>query len=68
MNRAGARARAQCTYNHIMELALIQAFRVYHVVPDSILREIEKNRDRLQELYRRAYTLRSKGNLASVID
>jgi hypothetical protein len=61
----GERIRAQYSYYHIMELALVQVLRIYHVVPDSILREIDKNREKLRELYRRAYALRSSGEGAS---
>jgi hypothetical protein len=48
-----------------MELALVQCLRIYHVVPDSILREIDKNREKLRVLYRRAYALRASGEGAS---
>src|ERR1700728_97550 len=65
ISRPGERIRAQYTYYHIMELALVQCLRVYHVVPDSILREIDKNREKLRELYRRAYALRASGEGSS---
>lgn len=66
LSRPGERIRAQYSYSHIMELALVQSLRIYHFVPDSILREIEKNRDKLREFYRRAYTLRATGEGAPV--
>jgi hypothetical protein len=65
VSRPGERTRARYSYYHIMELALVQCLRIYHVVPDSILREIGKHRDKMGELYRRAYASRASGEGAS---
>jgi hypothetical protein len=53
---------ADYTYCDVMELAITLSLRVYHVVPDSVLREIIRNRARLHQLYRRSYTQRQTGN------
>lgn len=50
-----AKALANYHYCDIMELAVTLALRVYHVVPDSILRKIIRNRTQLRRLYYRAY-------------
>lgn len=55
------RKRLRYLYCHIMELALILSLRVYHVVPDLVLREIVKHREQLFSLYRCAYTQRASG-------
>ncbi len=44
-----------------MELALTLSLRVYHVVPDALLRKIVEYRDQLDDLYRRAYRQRDSG-------
>lgn len=55
------RRLAEHSYCHVMELALALSLRVYHVVPDSVLRGIIRHRSRLHRLYRRAYALRRTG-------
>jgi hypothetical protein len=55
------RKRLRYLYCHIMELALILSLRVYHVVPDSVLREIVRHREQLFLLYRSAYAQRASG-------
>jgi hypothetical protein len=55
------RRLAEHSYCHVMELALALSLRVYHVVPDSVLRGIIHNRSRLHQLYRRAYARRRSG-------
>jgi hypothetical protein len=52
------RARANYTYYHLMELALVLTLRVYHVVPDAVLVEIVQCRHDLYRHYRRAYAER----------
>ena len=48
-------------YCDVMELAMTLALRVYHIVPDSVLRAIVRNRARLRRLYCRAYAERKAG-------
>jgi hypothetical protein len=55
------RARANYSYYHVMELALALTLRVYHVVPDSVLRQIIRYRRSLYRHFRRAYTERCSG-------
>jgi hypothetical protein len=55
------RRLAEHSYCHVMELVLALSLRVYHVVPDSVLRGIIRYRSRLHRLYRRAYALRRSG-------
>ena len=55
------RGLANYSYRHLMELALVLTLRVYYVVPDSLLAEIIRHRQRLYRHYRRAYTDRSSG-------
>lgn len=55
------RRLAEHSYWHVMELAVALSLRVYHVVPDSVLRGIIHNRSRLHQLYRRAYVQRRSG-------
>jgi hypothetical protein len=42
------RRLADYSYCHVMELAITLSLRVYHVVPDSVLREIIRYRSRLR--------------------
>jgi hypothetical protein len=63
----GRRSLANYSYYHLMELALALTLRVYHVVPDSVLTELVKNRQKLYRLYRRAYTERSTGRGAQIL-
>ena len=46
---------------HLMELATVLSLRVYHVVPDAVLRGIAGHRGQLYRLYRRAYAERCSG-------
>ncbi len=55
------RRLADYTYCRIMELAVALSLRVYHVVPDSVLRGIVRYRDQLNGFYRRAYAQRCRG-------
>jgi hypothetical protein len=48
-------------YCDVMELAVTLALRVYHVVPDSVLKEIIRNRTLLRRFYCRAYEERQFG-------
>jgi hypothetical protein len=52
---------AQYSYCHLMELATVLSLRVYHVVPDAILRGIASHREQLYRFYRRAYAERRSG-------
>ncbi len=52
------RRLAEHSYCHVMELAVALSLRVYHILPDSILRGIIHNRSRLHQLHRRAYAQR----------
>jgi hypothetical protein len=56
----GRKGRANYSYAHLMELALILTLRVYHVVPDSVLNEIVRHRARLYRCYLRAYADRDR--------
>jgi hypothetical protein len=55
------RRLAGYSYCHLMELAIALSLRVYHVAPDSVLREIIRYRSRLYRLYRKAYAQRRSG-------
>jgi hypothetical protein len=55
------RGLANYSYCHLMELALACRLRVYHVVPDSILRQLVKHRARLYRQFRQAYKQRLSG-------
>ncbi len=52
---------ADYSYCDVMELAMTLSLRVYHVVPDSVLREIIRHRTRLHQLYRKSYAQRQTG-------
>jgi len=52
---------ASYSYCHLMELATTLSLRVYHVVPDSVLRGIVHYRSQLYRFYRRAYAERGSG-------
>jgi hypothetical protein len=52
---------ARYSYCHLMELAMTLSLRVYHVVPDAVLRGIVRYRGRLYQFYRRAYAQRRNG-------
>jgi hypothetical protein len=55
------RGHANYDYGHLMELVLTLTLRVYHVVPDSLLKQIILNRRSLNRHYRLAYTQRCTG-------
>jgi hypothetical protein len=55
------RRLAEHCYCHIMELAVVLSLRVYHVVPDSVLRGIIRYRRQLHQFYGRAYARRCSG-------
>jgi hypothetical protein len=52
---------ADYSYCRLMELAVTLSLRVYHVVPDSVLKGITHYRSDLDQLYRRAYAQRDSG-------
>jgi hypothetical protein len=49
------------SYENVVDLALALSLRVYHVIPDSVLRELVRARPVLHRLYRQAYHERSTG-------
>jgi hypothetical protein len=55
------RRLAYYSYCHLMELSVTLSLRVYHVVPDLIVKGIVHHRDRLRRLFRRAYRQRRSG-------
>lgn len=55
------RKLAHYSYCDLMELAVTLSLRVYHVVPDSVIKGIIHNRDLLHQLFRRAYDQRLSG-------
>lgn len=55
------RRLADYSYFRMMELAVALSLRVYHVVPDSVLRGIIRYRGDLDRFYRRAYEQRHSG-------
>jgi hypothetical protein len=55
------RKLAEYSYYHVMELAIVLSLRVYHVIPDSVLKGIVRYRTKLHKLYRRAYAQRCSG-------
>jgi len=55
------RRLAEHSYYHLMELAVALSLRVYHVVPDSVLRGLVRHRRELHEFYRQAYVQRCNG-------
>jgi hypothetical protein len=57
----GRRGRANYSYCHLMELALVLTTRVYYFVPDTVLSEIIRYRRILYRHYRRAYQDRQSG-------
>jgi hypothetical protein len=56
-----SRRLACYSYCHLMELAMTLSLRVYHVVPDAVLRGIVRYRRRLYQFYRQAYVQRRHG-------
>jgi hypothetical protein len=57
----GSKRLARYSFFHVMELATTLSLRVYHVVPDAVLRGIAAYRDQLYRFYRRAYAQRRSG-------
>jgi len=55
------RRLAGYSYCHLMELTMTLSLRVYHVVPDAVLRGIKHYRRELYRFYRRAYAQRRSG-------
>jgi len=55
------RGVAYYSYCHLMELALTLSLRVYHVVPDAVLRGIIRYRNQLYRFYEEAYAQRHSG-------
>jgi hypothetical protein len=55
------KALANYGYCEVMEIATTLALRVYHVVPDSVLQAIVRNRAPLHRFYRKAYAERRTG-------
>lgn len=60
-DQSRARARARYSYADVMELAITLSLRIYHVVPDALLRQMVQYRPRLQSYYRKAYAARCTG-------
>jgi hypothetical protein len=57
----GSRKLARYSFFHLMELATTLSLRVYHVVPDAVLRGVSRYRGDLYQCYRRAYSQRRSG-------
>jgi hypothetical protein len=57
----GGRRIAEYSYCHLMELAIVFSLRVYHIVPDSVIRGIIRYRSQLHRFYRQAYAQRRTG-------
>jgi hypothetical protein len=55
------RRLANYSYCHVMEIVIALSLRVYHVVPDAILKGIATHRKQLWHLYHRAYAERCVG-------
>jgi hypothetical protein len=64
---ARGRRLAEYSYGHVMELAVVLSLRVYHVVPDAVLRGVTRYRSQLHQIYRRAYVQRRSGAGRSTI-
>ncbi len=62
-----SRRLACYSYCHLMELAMTLSLRVYHVVPDAVLRGIVRYRRRLYRFYGRAYAQRRHGAGRSIL-
>jgi hypothetical protein len=57
----GSKRLARYSFYHFMELATVLSLRVYHVVPDAVLRGVVRYRDELYRFYRRAFEQRHSG-------
>jgi hypothetical protein len=55
------RRLAEYSYCHLMEVTIVLSLRVYHVIPDSVLRGVIRYRRQLNRLYRQAYEQRRSG-------
>jgi hypothetical protein len=64
--RSKPKTLASYSYYDVMELALTLSLRLYHVVPDSVLNEVIRNRSRLHQLYRKAYANRLTGKGSAI--
>lgn len=49
------------SYENVMDLALALTLRVYHVIPDALIKALVEARDELHPIYRRAYQDRGSG-------
>lgn len=49
------------SYENVMDLALALTLRVYHVIPDAVIKALVEARDELHPIYRRAYRDRRSG-------
>ena len=49
------------SYENVMDLVLALTLRVYHVIPDAIIRALVDARDQLHPIYRKAYQDRRSG-------
>lgn len=58
---------AEYSYLHVMELALTLSLRVYHVVPDAVLKQIVRYRSQLCRYYKKAYSRRRSGEGRPII-
>ena len=58
---------AYYNYLQIMELSLVLSLRVYHVIPVSVLNEIDRYRSILSGFYRRAYSRRRSADGRPII-
>jgi hypothetical protein len=56
-----SKSLARYSYWHLMELATALSLRVYHAVPDAVLKGIVSHRRQLYRLYGRAYSERRSG-------
>jgi hypothetical protein len=65
-NKRGRRLACYSFY-HLMELSTALSLRVYHVVPDVVLRGVSRYRGELYRFYRRAYAQRHSGVGRSIL-
>jgi hypothetical protein len=64
--KEGARRLAEYSYCHLMELAIVLSLRVYHIVPDSVIKGIIRYRSQLHRFYGQAHAQRRTGVLFGV--
>jgi hypothetical protein len=55
------RRLAEYSYCHLMEVTIVLSLRVYHVIPDAVLKGVIRYRHQLNRLYRQAYKQRCSG-------